>query len=80
MHTPHASCRISRRIALIVCALLLCIATMCLDAYAQERIESFASTITINKDGSMHVREAIVVHAEGNQIKKGVLRRLMWNS
>ena len=76
MHTPHASCRISRRIALIVCALLLCIATMCLDAYAQERIESFASTITINKDGSMHVREAIVVHAEGNQIKKGIYREI----
>ena len=76
MHTPHASCRISRRIALIACALLLCIATMCLDAYAQERIESFASTITINKDGSMHVREAIVVHAEGNQIKKGIYREI----
>ena len=76
MHTPHACRRISRRFALIACALLLCIATLCLDAYAQERIESFASTITINKDGSMHVRETIVVHAEGNQIKKGIYREI----
>ena len=76
MHTPHACRRISHRFMFIACTLLLCIATLCLDAYAQERIESFASTITINKDGSMHVREAIVVHAEGNQIKKGIYREI----
>ena len=76
MHTPHTSRKISRRFALITCALLFCIASMRLDAYAQERIESFASSITVNKDGSMHVREAIVVHAEGNQIKKGIYREI----
>lgn len=76
MHTPNASSWFTRRIALTVCALLLCIHAMCLAAYAQERIESFASTVTIHQDGSMHVREAIVVHAEGNQIKKGIYREL----
>ncbi|UIA99451.1 DUF2207 domain-containing protein [Desulfovibrio desulfuricans] len=76
MHTPNASSWFTRRIALTVCALLLCIHAMCLAAYAQERIESFASTVTIHQDGSMHVREAIVVHTEGNQIKKGIYREL----
>jgi len=76
MHTPNASSWFTRRIALTVCALLLCIHAMCLAAYAQERIESFASTVTIHQDGSMHVREAIVVQAEGNQIKKGIYREL----
>lgn len=76
MHTPNASSWFTRRIALTVCALLLCIHAVCLAAYAQERIESFASTVTIHQDGSMHVREAIVVQAEGNQIKKGIYREL----
>ena len=76
MQTPHASRKFSRHIALIACALLLCTTALYPDAYAQEYIESFASTITINKNGSMHVREAIVVHAEGNQIKKGIYREL----
>ena len=39
-------------------------------------IGTVASTVTIHQDGSMHVREAIVVHAEGNQIKKGIYREL----
>ena len=76
MHTPYASSWFTRRIALTVCALLLFIHAMCFAASAQERIESFASTVTIHQDGSMHVREAIVVHAEGNQIKKGIYREL----
>ena len=76
MHTPNASSWFTRRIALTVCALLLCIHAVCLAAYAQELIESFASTVTIHQDGSMHVREAIVVQAEGNQIKKGIYREL----
>ena len=76
MHTPHAKCSFSRLITHIVCALLLSITALCLDAHAQERIESFASTVTVNKDGSMHVREAITVQAEGNQIKKGIYREL----
>ena len=76
MHTPQASRRFLRPIALAACALMLCITTLYPDAYAQEYIDSFASIITINKDGSMHVREAITVHAEGNQIKKGIYREL----
>ena len=74
MHPFHASIRFTGRIALTICALMLCIHVMCLAAYTQERIESFASIVTIHPDGSMHVREAIVVHAEGNQIKKGIYR------
>lgn len=76
MHMPHTSPRFMRPMTGIACALLFCITAMCLDAYAQEHIESFASTVTINKDGSMHVREVITVQAEGNQIKKGIYREL----
>lgn len=76
MHTLHASRTFTRHAAPVICALLLCISALCHNACAQERIDRFASTITINKDGSMHVREAIVVHAEGNQIKKGIYREL----
>ena len=71
MHTPYASRRFSLYSTRIACILLLSIFTFILDAYAQESVEKFESTITINKDGSMHVRESITVHAEGNQIKKG---------
>ena len=76
MHTPYASRKFLLYNTCIVCALLLSIFTLILDAYAQENIENFESTITINKDGSMHVREAITVHAEGNQIKKGIYREI----
>ncbi|MCX5922340.1 MAG: DUF2207 domain-containing protein [Candidatus Dependentiae bacterium] len=41
---------------------------------AQEYIASFASDITIHKDASMRVRETITVQAEGDAIKRGIVR------
>ncbi|WP_374279496.1 DUF2207 domain-containing protein [Desulfovibrio sp.] len=76
MHTFHIARVLTFRIAFIACTLLFFISVLYSETCAQESIESFSSTITINKDGSMHVRETIVVHAEGNQIKKGIYREI----
>ncbi len=43
-------------------------------ALAEERIENFVSDVTVNVDGSLDVRETITVRAEGNAIKRGILR------
>ena len=41
---------------------------------AEEVIRRFISDVTVNADGSLDVRERIVVVAEGNQIRRGILR------
>jgi uncharacterized membrane protein YgcG len=41
---------------------------------AEERILSFDSTITVNRDGSLEVHEAIRVRAEGQNIRRGIYR------
>ena len=43
-------------------------------AQADERILSFDSTITVNRDGTLEVREAIRVRAEGQNIRRGIYR------
>ncbi len=43
-------------------------------ALAEEVIRRFTSDVTVNVDGSLDVRERIVVVAEGNQIRRGILR------
>jgi uncharacterized membrane protein YgcG len=43
-------------------------------AHAQERILSYNSQIEIRTDGSIDVTEEIKVHAEGNQIRRGIYR------
>ncbi|MCB1433280.1 MAG: DUF2207 domain-containing protein [Alphaproteobacteria bacterium] len=43
-------------------------------AWADERISSFVSDVTVNKDASLTVRETITLNAEGNQIRRGILR------
>ena len=43
-------------------------------AHADERILSFDSTITVNHDGTLEVREAIQVRAEGQNIRRGIYR------
>ena len=54
---------------------LLLFAFQMIYAQAQsERIISYDSKITINKDGSMLVTETIKVHAAGNKIKRGIYR------
>ena len=50
----------------------LCCATA--PARAAERILSFDSTITINRDGTLEVSETIRVHAEGKNIRRGIYR------
>ncbi len=42
--------------------------------YAGETIESFHSDIKVMEDGSMLVKETIVVNAEGKNIKQGIYR------
>jgi uncharacterized membrane protein YgcG len=42
--------------------------------HAQERITRYDSQIQINPDGSLDVTESISVHAEGNQIRRGIYR------
>jgi uncharacterized membrane protein YgcG len=54
-----------------VLALLACFAGI---VHADERILSFDSTITVAKDGTLEVREAIRVRAEGNNIRRGIYR------
>ncbi|HZI99447.1 MAG TPA: DUF2207 domain-containing protein, partial [Gemmatimonadaceae bacterium] len=41
---------------------------------AQERITSYDIVVDIQKDGSLDVTERIGVHAEGNQIRRGIYR------
>lgn len=43
-------------------------------AQAQERILLFRSEISINTDGSMEVKEAIIINSEGRQFKRGIYR------
>jgi uncharacterized membrane protein YgcG len=43
-------------------------------ARADERILAFDSTITVNRDGTLQVSEAIRVRAEGQNIRRGIFR------
>ncbi|HUQ46830.1 MAG TPA: DUF2207 domain-containing protein [Gemmatimonadaceae bacterium] len=58
-----------KRIVVALAALTLAQA-----AHAQERIQSYNSQIEIRADGSIDVTEEIKVHAEGNQIRRGIYR------
>ena len=54
--------------------LLSLIVLLSLVAFAQERILSYDSEITVYNDGSMLVHESIRVHAEGRRIVHGIYR------
>jgi uncharacterized membrane protein YgcG len=59
------------------CTLLLfflCFGMFSSQAIAREAITSFRSDVTILQDASLVVRETITVIAEGNQIKRGIVR------
>lgn len=43
-------------------------------AHADERILAYDTTITVNRDGTLLVQEAIRVRAEGNNIRRGIFR------
>jgi uncharacterized membrane protein YgcG len=60
-----------------IAAAMLVLPGLALRAWGQnagERILSFHSDITVNRDGSMLVRENIKVRARGEQIKRGIYR------
>jgi uncharacterized membrane protein YgcG len=46
----------------------------CSAVQADERILSYDSTITVRRDGTLEVREAIRVNAEGHNIRRGIYR------
>jgi uncharacterized membrane protein YgcG len=55
----------------IFCTLLLLFAG---SLAAQERILTYDSQVQVNADGSLEVTERIGVHAEGNNIRRGIYR------
>lgn len=58
-----------KRIALLLATLLVTA-----DLEAQERILSYDTRVEIRADGSLDVTERIAVHAEGQQIRRGIYR------
>src|SRR5262245_66161526 len=41
---------------------------------AAERIERFVSDVQVQRNGDLQVTETIAIRAEGNQVKRGILR------
>jgi hypothetical protein len=64
----------SRRAALLTLFLSLALSATTGTASADERILSFVSDVTVNKDASLTVVETIRVRAEGRAIKRGIVR------
>ncbi|MBK9762296.1 MAG: DUF2207 domain-containing protein [Flavobacteriales bacterium] len=57
--------------------LLLAAVVGVLSAHGQtERINSFHTDLTVAADGQLTVTEEITIHAEGDQFKRGIVRRL----
>ena len=57
-----------------VIAALFLLLLAAVPAAAEEVIRNFISDVTVNADGSVDVRETITLRAEGNEIKRGILR------
>ncbi len=58
----------------LVWLFLMCLFAGADTAWAEERILSFRSDITVNTDSSLLVREEISVNAEGQNIRRGIFR------
>jgi hypothetical protein len=58
-----------KRFVLAVAALLIAVPLQ-----AQERIRSYDVEVDVRADGSIDVTERITVHAEGQQIRRGIYR------
>ena len=56
----------------IVLSIVLTLTSATVKPY--ESIKSYHSDITLNKNGSIRVKETIVVHAEGRNIRQGIYR------
>ena len=59
------------RVVVFIIGLLLAVAP---PVMAEERITGFLSDVTVNLDASLSVRERVTVFAEGNAIRRGILR------
>lgn len=59
-------------IARILIAALALLA--CSGAFAEERILGYDVEVQVRRDGSLDVTERVTVHAEGNQIRRGIYR------
>jgi hypothetical protein len=57
----------------ILLAVLFCAAALT-QARAEERIERFISEVDVQRNGDLIVTESIQIRAEGQQIKRGILR------
>jgi len=62
-----------RRFSALLLGLLLALAPLTL-ANAEERILRFVSDVNVQKNGDLDVVETIRVQAEGNEIRRGILR------
>ena len=60
----------------IFAIILACLTFWIYPALSKEVIESFDSLLQVQKDGSIIVTETIIVHHEGNKIKRGIYRDL----
>lgn len=67
-------CSVQRSLQSAAVLLLLVLLAWPLAARAAERVSSFDSLINIQADGSLEVTERITVYAEGDQIKRGIVR------
>ena len=54
--------------------MLLALLVAALPGQAQERVLEFHSEIHVGADGVLSVTETIAVHAEGREIRRGILR------
>ncbi|PSO76019.1 MAG: hypothetical protein BRC44_17255 [Cyanobacteria bacterium QS_4_48_99] len=61
-------------------ALVLLVPFLLGAADSQERIKRFSSDIIVYPDGSLQIKEKIKVRAEGNEIKRGIQRKLSTSS
>ncbi|MFT3988634.1 DUF2207 domain-containing protein [Aestuariivirga sp.] len=55
-------------------ALLACLICLAAPVWADERITSFQSDVTVNADASLSVQETIAANAEGDDIRHGIFR------
>jgi uncharacterized membrane protein YgcG len=63
-----------RTIRFLFISVLLFLLFSPLPAFAEERILSFHSDITVHQDASVTIQEAITVQSEGEKIKRGIYR------
>jgi hypothetical protein len=75
---PHTPGRFARIFATImprcIGVVLLALAAALGPAGAAERILNFVSDVTVERNGDLQVSETIVVNAEGDTIRRGILR------